>query len=309
MGTQSAKINFIKKIRMKKNDIFTLIKNRKLMIDKILSYSSTLSEGIKKYNNANIKFIILITIGILLNNYMLISIPCCLLSIYFIVLMLKYIKYGSVIHIVKKLSKDLAFKGIYDKEKISFMLQEFKDRYGDENVEFRELVITINSYESFVMKLEYIIRGLEIESKRAYKEKELLKKYKIPSFSYIEKHSTYRKAEEENQKNSYEVKTVGDYYRDSEDSISMIYKDESGETKKENRAIEFFEDENSEEYKNTLILKSNSKNNKNLTVYLYKKESNFQKNALWLLIYKDIFFSLTLIYFLNIIRVVFFIFL
>lgn len=309
MGTQSAKINFIKKIRIKKNDIFTLIKNRKLMIDKILSYSSTLSEGIKKYNNANIKFIILITIGILLNNYMLISIPCCLLSIYFIVLMLKYIKYGSVIHIVKKLSKDLAFKGIYDKEKISFMLQEFKDRYGDENVEFRELVITINSYESFVMKLEYIIRGLEIESKRAYKEKELLKKYKIPSFSYIEKHSTYRKAEEENQKNSYEVKTVGDYYRDSEDSISMIYKDESGETKKVNRAIEFFEDENSEEYKNTLILKSNSKNNKNLTVYLYKKESNFQKNALWLLIYKDIFFSLTLIYFLNIIRVVFFIFL
>ena len=309
MGTQSAKINFIKKIRIKKNDIFTLIKNRKLMIDKILSYSSTLSEGIKKYNNANIKFIILITIGILLNNYMLISIPCCLLSIYFIVLMLKYIKYGSVIHIVKKLSKDLAFKGIYDKEKISFMLQEFKDRYGDENVEFRELVITINSYESFVMKLEYIIRGLEIESKRAYKEKELLKKYKIPSFSYIEKHSTYRKAEEENQKNSYEVKTVGDYYRDSEDSISMIYKDESGETKKVNRAMEFFEDENSEEYKNTLILKSNSKNNKNLTVYLYKKESNFQKNALWLLIYKDIFFSLTLIYFLNIIRVVFFIFL
>lgn len=308
MGTQSAKINFIKKIRIKKNDIFTLIKNRRLMIDKILSYSSTLSEGIKKYNNANIKFIILITIGILLNNYMLISIPCCLLSIYFIVLMLKYIKYGSVIHIVKKLSKDLAFKGIYDKEKISFMLQEFKDRYGDENVEFRELVITINSYESFVMKLEYIIRGLEIESKRAYKEKELLKKYKIPSFSYIEKHSTYRKAEEENQKNSYEVKTVGDYYRDSEDSISMIYKDESGETKKVNRAIEFFEDENSEEYKNTLILKSNSKNNKNLTVYLYKKESNFQKNALWLLIYKDIFFSLTLIYFLNIIRVVFFIF-
>ncbi|CAG9718533.1 hypothetical protein [Clostridium neonatale] len=280
MGTQSAKINFIKKIRIKKNDIFTLIKNRKLMIDKILSYSSTLSEGIKKYNNANIKFIILITIGILLNNYMLISIPCCLLSIYFIVLMLKYIKYGSVIHIVKKLSKDLAFKGIYDKEKISFMLQEFKDRYGDENVEFRELVITINSYESFVMKLEYIIRGLEIESKRAYKEKELLKKYNIPSFSYIEKHSTYRKAEEENQKNSYEVKTVGDYYRDSEDSISMIYKDESGETKKVNRAIEFFEDENSEEYKNTLILKSNSKNNKNLTVYLYKKESNFQKNAL-----------------------------
>ena len=89
----------------------------------------------------------------------------------------------------------------------------------------------------------------------------------------------------------------------------MIYKDESGETKKVNRAIEFFEDENSEEYKNTLILKSNSKNNKNLTVYLYKKESNFQKNALWLLIYKDIFFSLTLIYFLNIIRVVFFIFL
>lgn len=280
MGRQSEKNNLLKKIKSKKKDIFTLIKNKRLMIDKILSYSSILSDGIKKYNNANIKFIILITIGILLNNYMLISIPCCLLSIYFIVLMLKYIKYGGASNIIKKLSKDLAFKGIYDKEKISLMLQEFKDRYGDENIEFKELVTTIDSYESFVMKLEYIIRGLEIESRRAYKEKELLKKYKTPSFSYMEKHSAYRKTGKENQKNSYEVKTVDEYYRDSEDSISMIYKNESGETKKINRAIEFFENENSEEYKNTLILKSNSQNNKNLTVYLYKKESNFQKNAL-----------------------------
>lgn len=280
MGRQSEKNNLLKKIKSKKRDVFTLIKNKRLMIDKILSYSSILSDGIKKYNNANIKFSILITIGILLNNYILISIPCCLLSIYFIVLMLKYIKYGSASNIIKKLSKDLAFKGIYDKEKISLMLQEFKDRYGDENIEFKELVTTIDSYESFVMKLEYIIRGLEIESRRAYKEKELLNKYKIPSFSYMENHSAYRKKEEENQKNSYEVKTVDEYYRDSDDSISMIYKDESGETKRINRAIEFFENENSEEYQNTLILKSNSPNNKNLTIYLYKKESNFQKNAL-----------------------------
>lgn len=280
MGRQSVKNNFIKKIKRQKKDMFTLIKNRRLMIDKILSYSLILSDGIKKYNNANTKFSILITIGILLNNYLLISIPCCLLSIYFIVLMLRYIKYGSASHIIKKLSKDLAFKGIYNKGKIKLMLQEFKDRYGDENIEFKELVTTVDSYESFVMKLEHIIRGLEIESRRAYKEKELLKKYKIPSFSYMEKHLTYEKIGEENQKNSYEVKTVEDYYRDSSDSISMIYKDESGETKKINRAIEFFEDENSDEYKNTLILKSNSKNNKNLTVYLYKKESNFHKNAL-----------------------------
>ena len=54
--------------------MFILIKNNRLMIDKILSYSSILSDGIKKYNNANIKFSILITIGILLNNYILMQI-------------------------------------------------------------------------------------------------------------------------------------------------------------------------------------------------------------------------------------------
>lgn len=280
MGRQLVKNNFIKKIKNKKEDIFTLIKNRRLMIDKILSYSSVLTQGIKKYNNANIKFIILISIGIIFNNYILISIPSCILSIYFIVKMFKYIKYGSVDHIIRKLSKDIAFRGIYDKEKISFMVQEFKDKYGDENLEFRELVNTIEDYESFVMKLEFVIRGLKIESKRVHKEKELLKKYKISSFSDMQKTAYYKKEEKTEQKNNYRVKMIEDYYKESEDNVSMFYKEEGGEIKRIKKAIEFFENENSEEYKNAVVLKSKSRSNKNLTIYLYKKETNFQKSAL-----------------------------
>lgn len=281
MHKKSMKNRFIQNIKNKKNDLFTLRKNRKLMIDKILSYSTVLPDGVKKYTDANIKFLILISIGILLNKFMLISVPCCFLSIYFVVCMLKYIKYGGIKRIIKKISKDITFKGIYDKEKINLMIKDFKDKYGDENKEFKELIIIINSYESFVMKLEYMIRGVKIESKRLQREKELLENYKIPPFKDF-KEVLYSKREKDKPKENlnYEIKTVEDYDRDLEDSISMVYKDETGQMKKINRAIEFFEDKNSEEYKNTLVLKSNSKNNKNLTVYLYKKESNLQKNVL-----------------------------
>jgi len=280
MDKKLTKNRFIRNIKNEKNDLLTLRKNRKLMIDKILSYSTVLTEGVEKYKEANIKFMIFIGIGVLLNNFMLISVPCCFLSVYFVVRMLKYTKYGGVKRIIKKISKDITFKGIYDKEKINLMIQDFKDKYGDENKEFKELVIDINNYEAFVMKLEYMIRAVKIESKRLQKEKELLRNYKSPAFKDFQEVLSSKKVNEAKENLKYEVKTVEDYDRDSEDSISMIYKNETGEIKKVNRAIEFFEDENSEDYKNTLVLKSNSKNNKNLTVYLYKKESNLQKNAL-----------------------------
>ncbi len=41
-----------------------------------------------------------------------------------------------------------------------------------------------------------------------------------------------------------------------------------------NKAIEFFDNEDA------VILKNINKENKNLTVYLYKKSSDLQKNAL-----------------------------
>ena len=62
----------------------------------------------------------------------------------------------------------------------------------------------------------------------------------------------------------------------------MIYKNEDGEIKKINRAIEFFDNEDKDGEKlNTVVLKSNRRGNDDkLTVYLYKKSSDLQNNAL-----------------------------
>ena len=94
-------------------------RNKNLMIDKILSYNPILLEGIEVYKDANRNFTLLIVIGALLIDFPLISVPCCILSMFFIIKMLQFIKYKSINNIVKELAKDLSFKGIYDKEKVA----------------------------------------------------------------------------------------------------------------------------------------------------------------------------------------------
>ena len=62
----------------------------------------------------------------------------------------------------------------------------------------------------------------------------------------------------------------------------MLYKNGDGEIKSVNKAIEFFDDRDNENInENAVVLKNVNKENKNLTVYLYKKSSPLQKNVLW----------------------------
>ena len=58
-------------------------RNKNLMIDKILSYNPMLKEGIEVYKDANRNFTLLIFLGALLIDFPLISVPCCILSIFF----------------------------------------------------------------------------------------------------------------------------------------------------------------------------------------------------------------------------------
>ena len=138
-------------------------KNKNLMIDKILSYNPMLLEGIEVYKDANRNFTLLIFLGALLIDFPLISVPCCILSMFFLIKMLQFIRYKSINNIVIELAKDLSFKGIYDKEKVEDMLDDFKFKYGEDIIEYEELVKMLDKYETLVTKIEYVLKNINIK--------------------------------------------------------------------------------------------------------------------------------------------------
>lgn len=61
--------------------------------------------------------------------------------------------------------------------------------------------------------------------------------------------------------------------------LTTCFKKEDGQIKRVDKAIELFETENNDSCntEKAIILRNINKENKNLTVYLYKKASNLQK--------------------------------
>lgn len=253
-------------------------KNKNLMIDKILSYNPMLLEGIEAYKDANGNFILLIFLSALLIDFPLISIPCCILSIFFLVKMLQFIRYKSINNIVLELAKDLSFKGIFDKERVECMLDDFKFKYGEDAIEYEELVKMLDKYETLVTKIEYVLKNINIKEERDINNENSFLKNGGMSFLNEEDNIDYKEIES----NQYNSKKVNNYYKDINKNFSVIYKKEDGEIKKVNKAIEFFDDEDDESYNShdTVVLKNINRDNKKLTIYLYKKSSNLQKNAL-----------------------------
>jgi len=238
-------------------------RNKNLMVDKILSYNPMLVQGIERYKDASKNFIFLIFLGALLIDFPLISVPCCILSIFFIIKMLQFIRYNSINNIVIQLAKDLSIRGIYDKEKALDMVEEFKNKYGEDIIEYEELVMMIDKYETFVTKIENVLRNVKIQTKRKhYNEDYLLKKED-------------NLGSEEIRDSQYINKQFNNHYIDFNEKLSVIYKKEDGEIKKVNKAIEFFdvEDNKTRDNKNAVILRNINKDDKNLTVYLYKKSA------------------------------------
>lgn len=251
-------------------------KNKNLMIDKILSYNPMLIEGIEVYDDASKNFILLIFLGGLLVEFPLISVPCCILSIFFIIKMLQFIKYKSINIIVTKLAKDLSFRGIYDKEKAFDMLEDFKVKYGDDIIEYEELVMMVNKYEALVVKIETVLKGSnKRHNEKHYNEEDFIQNSRS-SFNKNEKNIILKET------GSSKYRVVNNYCIDINEKISVLYKNEEGEIKKVNKAIEFFDSEDDKTYnnQNAVILKNVNKDNKNLTVYLYKKASPLEKNVL-----------------------------
>lgn len=257
------------------NEIKIKRRNKKLMIDKILSYNPILIEGIDIYKDANNNFLLLIFLGALLVEFPLISLPCCMVAIFFIMRMLQYIKYKSINNIVTKLAKDLSSKGIYDMEKATDMIEAFKLKYGDDIFEYEELVSMINKYEELVVKIESVLKGHNMNVDNKYYGNEIFIQNKIGELGKREDNKILKDTEGNKCKEKK-------YYIDFNEKFSVVYKKEDGEIKEVNKAIEFFDRGDDKNYnnKNAVILNNVNKDNKNLTVYLYKKSSILEKNVL-----------------------------
>ena len=253
-------------------------KNKNLMIDKILSYNPMILKGIEEYKDANKDFTLLIFLCALLIDFPLISVPCCILSMFFLMKMLQFIRYKSIYNIVIKLAKDLSFKGIYDREKTEDMLDDFKIKYGESTIEYEELIKMLDKYDTFVTKIEYVLNNINIKEEGSLNNQDIFRKNRGISFLNKDDNITCEDIKG-NQHNGIKVKT---YYKDINEKFAVLYKKEDGNIKKINKAIEFFDDEDDKSYNNqdAVILNNINRENKKLTIYLYKKSSNLQKNAL-----------------------------
>ncbi|HEX9026206.1 MAG TPA: hypothetical protein VF839_07055 [Clostridium sp.] len=250
-------------------------KNKNLMIDKILSYNPMILEGIERYKDANRDFKLLIFLGTLLIDFPLISVPCCILSMFFTMKMLQFIRYKSINNIVIELAKDLSFKGIYNKEKVDDMLDNFKFKYGEDIIEYEELVNMLDKYDTLVTKIERVLRGINIKEDRNLNDED--NSLKNGEISFLNKEDNI--ICEVIKGNQYNGREVVHCYKDINEKLSVLYKRENGNIKRVNKAIEFFDDQ-SYDSQDAVVIKNTNKDNKKLTIYLYKKASNLQKNAL-----------------------------
>ncbi|WP_026886417.1 hypothetical protein [Clostridium beijerinckii] len=253
-------------------------KNKNLLADKILAYNPVLLEGIEVYKDASRNFMLLIFLGALLIDFPIISVPCCILSMFFIIRMLQFIKYKSINNIVNEIAKDLSFKGIYNKGKVDDMLNDFKVKYGENIVEYNQLASMLDKYEALVTNIEFALRNITFHDKTKADSKEKLT-IDNNEITFFENDSDMNC--EIYSGNQYKGKITNNYYKSLNDKFSVLYKNGDGEIKKVNKAIEFFDDKDTEtSNENAVVLKNVNKENKNLTVYLYKKSSSLQKNVL-----------------------------
>jgi hypothetical protein len=252
-------------------------KNEILMIEKIFSYSPKLLKGIEVYKDANRNFMLLIFLGALLINFPIISIPCCTLAIFYIIKMLQYIKYNSINNVVKILAKDLAFKGIYDREKVEDMLYDFRAKYGEGVNEYTELVDMLRKYDSFINKIDSVLKNINIKEKERYED----------NLNISDKSNAFLSERIKNMQNHKKTLFISrrayNTCNELNNQLPVFYEKEDGQIKMVSKAIDFFDNEDSNCYnkENAIVLKDTNKENKNLTVYLYKKSSPiFEKNAL-----------------------------
>ncbi|WP_244833041.1 hypothetical protein [Clostridium sp. BJN0001] len=134
-------------------------KNKKLIMDRMNSYSVIIKNGIERYEEARKKFIAMVILSFLLYKIYYLAIPLILTAIIFLLISFSNIRFYRMNCIIDKISYDISFKGIFDRNKIDDMLYEFKNQYPCKSIEYKELLKTISMIEKFITKIEELLKN------------------------------------------------------------------------------------------------------------------------------------------------------
>lgn len=134
-------------------------KNKKLIMDRMNSYSVIIKNGVERYTEARKKFIIMLLLSLLLYKIYYVSIPLIIISMLYLFISFKNIRFYRMNCIIEKISYDISFKGIFDRNKINDILSDFKEQYPCKVIEYKELLNTINMIDVFVTKIESLLKN------------------------------------------------------------------------------------------------------------------------------------------------------
>lgn len=211
--------------------------NEKIMLEEMLSYKPELKKGIKKCKAETKCFtcFLLLCLGAFAAQFTAVSLGLGIMAVFSLFKKFKLRKFKAVYVILKKISRDIGYKGIYNSKDIWEMVEDYEKKYGRDNDEYNCLVYVINEYEKFIFKIEDVLNGLNREQK-SEKNKKLIKS-----------------ADSEKNKNLKKIKTID-------------FDEKKSDITDKTTAAELLEKD-----KVAILKKSN---NKNTTVYLYKKTAS-----------------------------------
>lgn len=262
------KLNIEKRIRTK---------NKKSIINEILLYDKNIKIGIKKYKLFKMNFWLMIIFLIIFRRVLMLFITGSILATYFSMMTFKFMKYKKISFIIKQVAKELAFTNLYNEEKITSLISEFKKDYGEENNEYKELNLLFIKFKNTGKKIEKELNNLEIEDISYYlKKRNEQKNINTIEETNNENEKTHSKLQFFTPKIKTDNRTINytSSFDDNEgNSLAILYRKEKTKSdgiKSINRAIEFFDDMDGKEKKEKAII---STDNDKLTVYFYKKSS------------------------------------
>ncbi|GAA0077871.1 hypothetical protein UT300005_22490 [Clostridium sp. CTA-5] len=261
------KLNMEKRIRAK---------NKKYIINEILSYDKNIKLGIKKYKFFKINFWLMIICSIIFRSVIMLFITGSILAAYFSMMTFKFMKYKKIYFIIKQVAKELAFTNLYNEEKITFLISKFKKDYGEEVNEYKELSLIFIKFRNTGKKIEKELNNLEIEDISYYlKKRNEQRNIDIIEETNNENEKTHNKLQFFTPKAKTDNRTINyisSFDNKEVNNLAILYRKE--ETKSDgiksiNRAIEFFDDIDGKEKKEKAVISTDNK----LTVYFYKKSS------------------------------------
>ncbi|WP_315079347.1 hypothetical protein [uncultured Clostridium sp.] len=266
--------SFIKGIQERKNKL----KNKRIIVNEIISRDENLSKGISKYKTSRVFFWWFLILAFILRKNLTVLISCTIISFYCSVQAFNNIRYKRASLIADNISKEISFTNLYNEERVNELLKKFGKGYGSEVKEYVQLKNAVNSFKECGINLANDLSNLEIEDVSYYLKNINLRKEEI-------KKNKYNKNNNDNFKNKFNtnisnnriINYVSSFDNNFNNKLAVLYRKEvenSLDVKSINRAIEFFEDDENinEKGKERAVV---SKDDNKLTVYFYKKSSVF----------------------------------